>query len=45
MELEYYQKYAPSLVDEPPASTVIHPLNLASPSLLIEMEAIAVVPD
>jgi 2-iminobutanoate/2-iminopropanoate deaminase len=45
MELEYYQKYAPSLVDEPPATTVIHPLNLASPSLLIEMEAIAFVPD
>ena len=45
MELEYYQKYAPSLVEEPPGATVIHPLNLASPKLLIEMEAIAFVPD
>ena len=45
MELEYYQKYAPLLVDEPPTSTVIHPLNLASPSLLLEIEAIAFIPD
>jgi len=44
MELEYYKKYAPSLVREPPARTVIHPLNLASPSMLIEIETIAFVP-
>ena len=44
-ELEYYQKYAPPLVDEPPASTVIYPLNLASPKLLIEIDAIGFIPD
>ncbi|MBW1766332.1 MAG: hypothetical protein JRJ65_04680 [Deltaproteobacteria bacterium] len=43
MELEYYKKYAPPLVEEPPASTVIHPLNLASPAMHIEIEAIAFV--
>lgn len=45
VELEYYQKYAPSLVDEPPASTVIHPLNLATPQLLIEIDAIGFIPE
>jgi 2-iminobutanoate/2-iminopropanoate deaminase len=45
IELEYYQKYAPSLVDEPPASSVIHLLNLATPKLLIELDAIGFLPD
>jgi enamine deaminase RidA (YjgF/YER057c/UK114 family) len=45
IELEFYQKFAPRLVDEPPASTVIHPYNLASPTMLIEIEAIGVIPD
>ena len=45
IELEYYQKYAPQLVDEPPASTVIHPLNLATPKYLIEIDAIAFIPE
>ncbi len=45
VELEYYQKYAPSLVDEPPASCVIHLFNLALPDQFIEIEAIALVPD
>jgi len=44
IELEYYQKYAPPLVDEPPASTVIHPLKLAAPRLLIEIDAIGFIP-
>ncbi len=44
IELEYYQKYAPSLVDEPPASSVIHLLNLATPKLLIELDAIGFLP-
>lgn len=43
LELKYYQRYAPLLVEEPPASTIIHPLNLASPSLQIEIEAMAFV--
>jgi len=45
IELEYYQKYAPPLVDEPPASTVIHPLKLATPRLLIEIDAIGFIPE
>jgi len=44
MELEYYQKYAPRLVIEPPASTVINPLNLASPKMMIEIDAIGFLP-
>ncbi len=40
-EQEYYQKYAPGLVDEPPASTFIQPMSLSRPSMLIEIEVIA----
>ncbi len=42
-ELEYYQKHAPFLVDEPPASTFIQPLSLATPKFLIEIDAIGVI--
>ena len=45
IEREFYKKYAPRLIEEPPASTVIHPYNLASPSMLIEIDAIGVVPE
>lgn len=45
IELEYYQKYAPLLVDEPPASTIIHPFNLATPNLLVEIDAIGFIPE
>ena len=45
VELEYYQKYAPILVDKPPASTVIHPLKLAASRLLIEIDAIGFIPE
>jgi len=38
-ELEYYQKHAPLLVEEPPARTLIQ-TNLHMPDSLIEMEAI-----
>ncbi len=44
LELEYYQKYAPRLVEEPPASTLIQPLSLASPKMMIEIDAIGFVP-
>ena len=40
LELEYYQQHAPKLVSEPPASTLICPLNLASPKMMIEIDAI-----
>ncbi len=42
-ELEYYQKYAPRLVDEPPASTILEAASLARPEFLIEVDVIAVV--
>jgi 2-iminobutanoate/2-iminopropanoate deaminase len=45
IEQAFYQKHAPRLVDEPPASTVIHPYNLASPTMLIEIDAIGYIPD
>ena len=44
IELEYYQKYAPLLIDEPPASTFILPRSLATPKFLIEIDAIGVIP-
>ena len=43
-ELEYYQKHAPRLVDEPPASTFIQPLSLATPRFLVEIDAIGFIP-
>ena len=42
-ELEYFKKHAPSLVDAPPASTVLQAAMLARPEFLVEIEAIAVV--
>jgi 2-iminobutanoate/2-iminopropanoate deaminase len=41
-ELEYYQKHAPRLVDEPPASTFMQPASLARPEFLVEIDVIAV---
>lgn len=41
-ELEYYKKYAPGLVDEPPASTVMQVVSLAKPNMLIEIDVTAV---
>ena len=41
-ELEYYKKYASSLVDEPPASTCMQPLSLAKPDMLIEIDVTAI---
>ncbi len=41
-ELEYYQKYAPFLVENPPASTVMG-VKLGKPEYLIEIEVTGVV--
>jgi 2-iminobutanoate/2-iminopropanoate deaminase len=41
-ELEYYQKYAPFLVENPPASTFMQ-VNLAKPGFLVEIDVIGVV--
>ena len=42
-ELKYYQKWAPRLVKEPPASTYVQPAILARPEFLVEFDVIAVV--
>ena len=42
-ELEYYQKHAPRLVEEPPASTFMQPASLARPEFLVEVDVVAVV--
>ena len=42
-ELEFFQKHAPRLVAEPPASTVMQVASLARPEFLLEYEAVAVV--
>jgi 2-iminobutanoate/2-iminopropanoate deaminase len=41
-EFEYYQKYAPKLVEDPPASTVMV-VALGKPEYLIEIEVVGVV--
>ena len=43
-ELEYYRQYAPSLVDEPPASTVLQVVSLSKPNMLVEIDVTAVKP-
>ena len=42
-ELEYYQKHAPLLVDEPPASRVIQSHSLVRPESLVEIDVIGVI--
>jgi 2-iminobutanoate/2-iminopropanoate deaminase len=41
-ELEYYQKHAPRLVEEPPASTYLQPASLARPEFPVEIDVTAV---
>jgi 2-iminobutanoate/2-iminopropanoate deaminase len=42
-ELEYYQKHAPFLIDNPPASTFMQVASLARPEFLVEIDVIGVV--
>jgi 2-iminobutanoate/2-iminopropanoate deaminase len=44
VELEYYQKYAPRLIEKPPASTVMQVASLTKPQFLIEIDAMAALP-
>jgi 2-iminobutanoate/2-iminopropanoate deaminase len=44
-EQEYYQKYAPGLIEEPPASTFMQPMSLARPSMLVEIDVVACLKD
>ena len=41
-ELEYYQKYAPKLVEDPPASTFME-VGLAQPRFLVEIDVVGVI--
>ncbi|MFC1846415.1 RidA family protein, partial [Chloroflexota bacterium] len=40
-ESEYYEKHAPGLIEDPPASTFMQPASLSKPSMLIEIDVIA----
>jgi 2-iminobutanoate/2-iminopropanoate deaminase len=40
-EKEYYEKYAPGLIEEPPASTFMQPASLSKPNMLVEIDVIA----
>jgi 2-iminobutanoate/2-iminopropanoate deaminase len=42
IELEYYQKYAPMLVEDPPASTFMV-VGLGKPEYLVEIDVVGVV--
>jgi 2-iminobutanoate/2-iminopropanoate deaminase len=44
-EFQYYQNHSPSLVEDPPASTVVQVVSLSKPSMLVEFDAIAILPD
>jgi 2-iminobutanoate/2-iminopropanoate deaminase len=41
-ELEYYQKHAPKLVEDPPASTFLC-VDLAKPGFLVEIDVVGVI--
>jgi len=43
-ERDYWQKYAPGLLEEPPASTFMQPASLSQPNMLVEIDAIAMIP-
>lgn len=44
-EFHYYQKYSPSLAQDPPASTVVQVVSLSKPNMLVEFDAIAILPE
>jgi 2-iminobutanoate/2-iminopropanoate deaminase len=44
-EHHYYEKYCPSLAEDPPANTVVQVVSLSKPNMLVELDAIAVLPD
>jgi len=44
-EFEYYHNHCPSLVKEPPASTVIQVVSLANPRVLVEVDVVAALPN
>jgi len=44
-EFGYYKNHCPSLVEDPPASTVVQVVSLSKPNMLVEFDAIALLPD
>ena len=44
-EFQYYQNHCPSLAEDPPASTVVQVVSLSKPSMLVEFDAIAILPN
>ena len=40
-EWDYWTEYAPALVEDPPASTVVQVVSLSKPSMLIEIDITA----
>ena len=43
-EFEYWEKYAPGLAEEPPASTVSQVVSLSKPNMLVEFDIVALKP-
>lgn len=43
-EFQYYQDHCSSLVEDPPASTVVQVVSLSKPNMLVEFDAIALLP-
>ena len=41
-EWDYWTEYAPALVENPPASTVVQVVSLSKPSMLIEIDITAI---
>ncbi len=44
-EWEYWQKHAPGLIEEPPASTFMMPASLARDNMLVEIDVVACLKD
>jgi 2-iminobutanoate/2-iminopropanoate deaminase len=42
---DYYSRYAPRLMEEPPAETIVCVAGLHESDLLVEIDSIAVIPD
>ena len=42
---DYYRRYAPRLIEEPPAETLVCVPGLHEPDLLVEIDSIAVLQD
>lgn len=43
-EREYWQKCAPGLLENPPASTFVQPASLSQPNMLVEIDVVAMIP-